>query len=540
MKSFTAFKNQRDGSVAVLFGATLLLVAGAVGGAVDYSNATKTREALQSAIDASVLAAARLGAGKPKIEYTRAAEAVFMASSVCAKNPCVAPKITVEADGSISADADLNVKTFILDVVGVDEVPISVTAKAMPPTEFGVDVMMVLDYSGSMNWNNKYISMANAAKDFIDRADARSGDNMRVGIVPFSEYVLTPLRGQYAFDVTAGAPLTGVDIVGCTLNRQFPHSVSVDTPSPSDQGSLWPVVSYTTGGASNTSGYSDSVNPAIQTQRYIVNNETYGVEYYEVGTSTGFPIMPSLSFGTRSDGTPGLILDGANKFAVRLDQSTLGNVDWEIINSLPWTDVPTTSLNGYGDSSGWETTADGSLPSDFDAHQLAEALAGSCATYADRSLWARPLSTEFQKLKDAIDKMKPLSATNIALGLDFGWHYLSTNKPFSEGSPNAGTKRSLVLLSDGTQTVAAHGESGAFNIDSANQNITKTCTAAKATGVEIYAIAFGLNDQWTRDLLKNCSTGEPYYFEPKDGTELDKVFDDIFDSVAPSKPRITG
>jgi len=184
-------------------------------------------------------------------------------------------------------------------------------------------------------------------------------------------------------------------------------------------------------------------------------------------------------------------------------------------------------------------TADGSLPSDFNEHQLAEALGGACGAYADKSLWARPLSTDFDKLKTAIDKMEPLGATNIALGLDFGWHYLSANAPFIEASPAPDTKRALVLLSDGTQTVAAHGESGAFNIDSANRNIVKSCTAIKEAGIEVYTIAFGIGDQWTRDLIDGCSSGDGFYFEPTSGSELDTVFDDIFDKIAPSMPRIS-
>lgn len=515
----------------------MLLITALAGGALDYSNAIGERAALQDVADASALAAARLGEDATAEDYKKVAQNFFMNSKACSKLACTPPTVVVGPNGAVRVENRVNVPTYILDVIGIGSVPVSVMAEALPPTEFDVDVVMVLDYSGSMAWDDRYVAMAAAATDFIDRSDDRKGDSMRVGIVPFSEYVLTPLKGQYAFDMAGGAALTGIDIVGCMLNRQSPQSTTVDTPNSAVQGSLWPVVSYTTGGAGGASSYSDAYDIGIEAGTITFEGKDYTYELYDVYPSAGAGSTPDFTSRVGDDGITYLEVNGHGKFAFQWT-----NGDWpyhSITNNHPWSSVPTNAFNGYGDSGSWDTPADGSLPADFDEHQLAEALGGSCGSYADKSIWARPLTDDFGKLKTAIDRMEPLGATNIALGLDFGWHYLSANEPFSEASPSPNTKRAIVLLSDGTQTVAAHGESGAFNVDSANQNITRTCTAAKEAGIEIYTIAFGIADQWTRDLIEGCSSGEGFYFEPSVGAELDSVFDDIFDKIAPSKPRIS-
>lgn len=534
MSLYRRFRDQCDGGVAIMIGFVFFLLVGAVGGAVDYSNATKQRDSLQAAADASALAAARLGEDKTQEEYNEAAEAVFMASSVCRDIECTAPEVSVDESGNIQVDAGLNVETFLLNIIGVNTIPIDVMAKALPPANFGVDVMMVLDYSGSMSWNDKYISMANAAKDFLERSEARNGDNMRVGIVPFSQYVLTPLRGQFAYDVQNDSVLTGLDIVGCTSNREHPYSVSADTPEDSITGSLWPVNSYTTGAADGASAYTSENQAQIDSITAVYEGATYEFEYFDVDPSASTNSTPI--WGSLADGP--LEVQGYNRFALRW----VGEVPDRFVfnNALDWPTSRPSQLNGYGTALDWETPADGSLPDDFEAHELAEQLNPQCGQYAENSTWARAMTTEFDVLKGAIDNMRPLGATNIALGLDFGWHYLTDNEPFSEASTEDNTKRSLILLSDGTQTVPAHGGNGSYNIDSANKNITEICGNIKGTNIEIYTIAFGIEDQFTRNLLKNCSTGDEYYYEPRVGSELDAVFDEIFDSISPSKTRITG
>lgn len=42
----------------------------------------------------------------------------------------------------------------------------------------------------------------------------------------------------------------------------------------------------------------------------------------------------------------------------------------------------------------------------------------------------------------------------------------------------------------------------------------------------------------TRKLLKQCASGEGYFHEPIDGSQLEGVFGEIFDKIASSGTRI--
>jgi hypothetical protein len=152
----------------------------------------------------------------------------------------------------------------------------------------------------------------------------------------------------------------------------------------------------------------------------------------------------------------------------------------------------------------------------------------------------RALNNEFDSLRDAIGEMEPIGLTNIALGLDIGWHVLTPEPPFEQSSPSENVQRVAILLTDGVQTVAAHGSDNIVSINSANTNIAESCAAMKADEIEIFTIAFAIEDQYTRDLLKDCASGAPYYFEPSQGGDLDDVFSEIFNKIIAAQVRLTG
>ena len=92
----------------------------------------------------------------------------------------------------------------------------------------------MLDYSGSMNDNGKYVRMTAAAQQFIEKVAKDRGDRTKIGIVPFSEYVLATvpggmIRGTPAAD--ANTPMTT-----CLLNRDYPYSTEDATPTTSIDG----------------------------------------------------------------------------------------------------------------------------------------------------------------------------------------------------------------------------------------------------------------------------------------------------------------
>lgn len=531
----SAFFTDRRGGVAAMAGLFFGVTAVAAGGALDYTHATNKRHTMQDAADAALLAAAAMR-GVEDNERLDRARSIFLASPFCEEHSCVTPNVRMEGS-AIVFDATSHVDTSLLQIVGMSQVEIGVTARAVPVTDKPLDVVMILDYSGSMNGSNKYQDMAAAATQFIDSVESQPGDSISVGVAPFSKYVLTPMEGRYLFDVAAGANLMGQTVVGCVLNREHPHSTNAIEPTTATEGSLWPVFSYVTGSDPSAGGYSADYAAQEPLDYHFTHNGTdltvrYLNIFYPNHSGSTPTYVPSV------DGNPAYV-DGHGGLSMTWVGTAMVSVPFQ--NAHPWDpDQYSTSHGGYGSSESWTQGNDSGLPPSFNQDTLAEDLSGPCAEYATKKLWARPLSKNFTALKTAISEMRPIGLTNIALGLDLGWHMLTPAAPFTEANTEPGTQKVAILLTDGVQTVRAHGAGGTISVTSANANIAESCEAMKTEGVEIFTIAFGINDTYTRDLLKACATSEPHYYEPAAGGDLDAVFEDIFEKTVSGRVRLTG
>lgn len=535
-----------SGGVATMAGMMFAVIAAASGAALDYTNASNRRTELHAVADASVLAAASPleATNEERIEI---AKKTFLGSYFCRKHGCVEPNVTMNGTAVVMT-ADMTVKTSLLAIIGMDGLDVSIHSEATPPSGIPLDVVMMLDYSGSMNSSNKYQDMADAASQFLDQAAGVEGDYISVGLVPFSKYVLAPLDGDYVYDMDAGEVLSGQSVVGCMLNREYPHSASSATPNSSQQGSLWPTASYAIGSNPQGSGLPDDYSPTEYPEQdinFTYNGSDYTIRYVDTQPNSGLS-APTLNLGggdddDDDDGSD--TVDGGNELAMTwVGAATLAI---EFRNVIPWDQRPAPSpLGGYAGSDGWTTGIDGGLPATFDTHQLSEDLGVVCGDYVTRRLWARPLSQDFSGMKQAIQAMRPAGLTNISLALDFGWHMLTSPAPFSEASTEQGTKRVAILLTDGVQTVKAHGPTAGGGTESskmaANAVTAEACETMKAENIEIFTIAFDIDDDYTRGLLQDCASGEPHYFEAGQGGDLSVVFGKILQKILVDRVRLTG
>jgi Flp pilus assembly protein TadG len=131
-----------------------------------------------------------------------------------------------------------------------------------------------------------------------------------------------------------------------------------------------------------------------------------------------------------------------------------------------------------------------------------------CSGYASNNLVMKPLSNDFAYLKSRLDMMTPYAWTHIALGVEFGFHMLSDNAPFSEGVSydDKETQKFMVLLTDGAQTEPAFGPGGTRTVAQGESNLEALCTNAKAKGITMITIAYDLDDNATTNRLKNCAS----------------------------------
>ena len=155
-----------------------------------------------------------------------------------------------------------------------------------------------------------------------------------------------------------------------------------------------------------------------------------------------------------------------------------------------------------------------------------------CPAYLAQGLAARDLTSDLASISTALAQMAPVNMTNIALGAEMGWHMLSAEAPFDEASNDKDARKILILLTDGVQTVEASGPGGEHSTLAADKTTAELCQNAKAANVQVFSIAYDIEDPRVRGLLAGCASNAESYHEPREASDISGVFQSIFDQIA--------
>ncbi|MGE4299913.1 MAG: pilus assembly protein TadG-related protein [Desulfovibrionaceae bacterium] len=168
-----------------------------------------------------------------------------------------------------------------------------------------------------------------------------------------------------------------------------------------------------------------------------------------------------------------------------------------------------------------------------------------------------PLSTDKQRILAAIydqDALGAGSGTLISEGLKWGRHMLTPEAPFTQADSNDRMRKILILLTDGDTEdgkcggsyavyytpnnywtnayygmgdMASHCEDGGV----LNQAMLDEAATAKAAGIEIFSIRYGVSDSVDIDLMKRVASSRPgtddHYFDAPSAYDIDDVFKKI-------------
>jgi Flp pilus assembly protein TadG len=124
-----AFGRDEDGTVAIVAGATMAVMIGAIGLAVDYGRALNQQSAMQRAMDASVLAAGATADASKR----EAVAGNFFAANFQGGTP-VTPIFATGAGGELTGTATAQVPTTLSQILGVSSLSTGVMATANPST----------------------------------------------------------------------------------------------------------------------------------------------------------------------------------------------------------------------------------------------------------------------------------------------------------------------------------------------------------------------------------------------------------------------
>jgi Mg-chelatase subunit ChlD len=163
-----------------------------------------------------------------------------------------------------------------------------------------------------------------------------------------------------------------------------------------------------------------------------------------------------------------------------------------------------------------------------------------CGVYQANNLDILPLTADMAAVKAKLASMSPVGNTNIPLGAEFGWHLLDPGDPFTEGAPYSDnlTAKYLILLTDGVQTSSQWGADGLRSVDHGNENLLSLCSAMKAKGITVFAIAYDITDPKITTLLQKCAPGN-YYDPDKSAGDLDAAFQSIAKEIQAAILRLS-
>lgn len=189
---FVRFLKNRRGSVAPMLALTAIPLMGAVGVAVDYTQASATRTAFQAALDSTALMLAKTAATQTRDELQTSASQKFNAlfSRPAASNVSVTADYSDIGGSKVTLTATATVTTNFLGVLGYDQINIGASATSTWGN-MRLRVALVLDNTGSMASNDKMTALKTASKNLLTQLQgaAVNAEDVYVSIVPFNKDV---------------------------------------------------------------------------------------------------------------------------------------------------------------------------------------------------------------------------------------------------------------------------------------------------------------------------------------------------------------
>jgi Flp pilus assembly protein TadG len=181
-----SFLGDRRGNFAVIFALTITPIAIAAAASVDISRAYIVETRLKAALDAAALAVGT-ASGMTNQQVQQIAQAYFDANYP--EDVLGVPGTVIVSDSQTTVDISVKAQlpTVIMGLVGIDSLEVGATSQVKRHGK-KLEIVLVLDNTGSMNQGGRMTVLKQAAKDLIDTvaAAAVTPGDVRIAIVPFT------------------------------------------------------------------------------------------------------------------------------------------------------------------------------------------------------------------------------------------------------------------------------------------------------------------------------------------------------------------
>lgn len=501
------FIDDDGGNLALIFAFLSLMLIAGVGTAIDFAGANRMKSNYQDLADAAVLAAIKVRPSD-EAEMDRVARATI--ETIAARNKAD-PGERIETNFS-DDEKVLQVRihgrytNLFMGVFGHPSEPLSVLSETVIEFTEDVEIALVLDTTGSMDYNGRLTSLKNSANKFVNAIEETDpGGRVRIGVVPFAQYVNvgTSVRGEDWLNVPPDYQETFAQqcrqVRGPKTGEVCETRYTSPTPGRPAQPAR-PAVPATYGtctddgveyrcqtrGAQAARPYKPAVPPKPGGELYEHCEGIYGPDRTECST-------PSPRWH-RWNGCVG---------------SRDGNANIDYSYSLGEAKVP-----GY--------------------------LNLTCGQQI------LPLTTNFGAVRSKINGLTADGSTYSAAGLIWGHRLVTAEAPFPAKSVSASgeaPRRVVIFMSDGANTKSRSGfvdpggsppnTDGKGNHENSNRNQADrtsqdVCDAMKSDPtIEVYTISFEVEDKSAKSLVEDCATNREMYFDAANSHLLEQAFDEI-------------
>lgn len=485
------------GAIAIAFALMAPVIIGAGGMALDYAQAYLVQQRLHQAIDAAALAAAASSSDATVIEQK--VKDFFEANYPPEKiGATFEPVVTVSGE-EITVSGRAQYITFFLNVIGIDELEVEAETTVVREVQ-GLEVVLVLDNTGSMSSNNNIDSLKDATESFINILFDRTSnaETIKIGMVPYANSVRV---GRYGLGLTPDGETYGDGDVFVNL----PPGMSYTTDHTSDD---WYgcVVEHEADGfdaaATHVSG-------------------SKGQLWESGGRMDGHGWSP---YSSRNDPYPDDVEDNYEG-------------PWDIYaygRAIPYDDR-CSRYSGYSNSRCSDCTGSyGRCRSDYCFCWRSDSNNGT--NLSCPKAYVMPLTSDRDALLDHIDNMVPHGNTLGNIGMVWGYRVLSPEPPFEEAQPwdNTQWRKAIIMMTDGDNTRDGTYSSFWFrnkhnlSVTNFNERLEETCENMKEQGVTVYTITFesGVSST-TRGFYERCASSEDQYYDAPTQQDLIDVFEQI-------------
>lgn len=462
------------GNVAMIAAICLPVLIVTGGFALDLHRAHSAKTSSQSAVDAAALSAASTRANDEAIltgvartylnanldyhylERGHASEARFQDNTT----------LTVELRGVV--------KTIFMGMIGIDTIPVEISATAVRGTADEIELALVLDNTWSMSapdasGTRKIDALKSASRTLVDALMAREDEKVRIGVVPYGDYVNVGMGNRDAAWMSVPADVSTTKTHECR---------EIKSRSVCTRGTPRTCTRYRDGVAETydcppscrsepVTPYQHCPSPSTSHSRWYGCATSRREGGYRLNDRVGRP-YPGVLAGSQNCLTPLTPLTDRRTTVTSAINGLVVNVG----GYRPETYIPSGLIWGVNLLSPTEPFNQGKA-------------------YQDENRLPR----------------------KIMVVMTDGENTLRFNP------------------SNGLHQAPSDGKSGRAQLKATNDDTLALCDYAKSKGIEIYSVALAVNSVAARDLLERCATDGDHYFDARDNAALAKAFADIAASI---------